>query len=429
MKSDRIKKVAGTVGFILMFALVLNGVSRLLERKTSEERYSEFWEQPGDYDVWLIGNSHIYYAVQPMELWKDYRIRSYNLGAPRSYMPQMYWTLLNALSRATPKVVVVECYYIEKESKMADMAEDENQSLLHDGFDSIPFSPMKVKAVMDLFDTKEQRIEYLFDFYVYHNRWEELEEEDFMPSYGTTKGAILSAEVDGQNPYQIIDETDMLQEETLGYEYLRKMIEACREKGVSVVLASVPCSMNENSQRAINGVQKLSKEYGAPFLNMSYDDELTIDYRTDFKDSGHMNYLGAKKVTEYIGKYLSEAYEVSIDEGKEEGTAKAWDEDYEMYSATFLDLMKEEQSLVSYLVWLNNENYECEIFQEKGLDPESKAGIILNKIRNKRMISKEEAVLAIGEFQAPRAFLVKDAKTGEVIDTAVFEKGKRVEGL
>ena len=66
-----IKRAAASLGFVLVLGVILSGVSFTFERKESTERYSKFWENPQEYDVWFIGNSHVYYAINPMELWNQ----------------------------------------------------------------------------------------------------------------------------------------------------------------------------------------------------------------------------------------------------------------------------------------------------------------------------------------------------------------------
>ena len=71
---NKIKKLAASVCFVLIFCIVLNASASAVERKNSARMYSGFWEQPEEYDVWFMGTSHIYYAIHPMELWNQYSL-------------------------------------------------------------------------------------------------------------------------------------------------------------------------------------------------------------------------------------------------------------------------------------------------------------------------------------------------------------------
>ena len=71
MKYKKIKRMAAVLCFFTVCTLTIHSVCRLLERKESHVEYSQFWENPGDYDVWLLGTSHVRRSMQVMELWKD----------------------------------------------------------------------------------------------------------------------------------------------------------------------------------------------------------------------------------------------------------------------------------------------------------------------------------------------------------------------
>ncbi|WP_092330989.1 hypothetical protein [Butyrivibrio sp. YAB3001] len=42
-----------------------------------------------------------------------------------------------------------------------------------------------------------------------------------------------------------------------------------------------------------------------------YVDEMGIDTKTDFADKGHLNNDGAKKVSDFLGEYLVNHYELT----------------------------------------------------------------------------------------------------------------------
>ena len=138
----QIKKLASCICFMLILGILSGAVSSLMEMKESRERYAEFWQDPTGYDVWFMGTSHIYYAIQPMELWEQYGIRSYNLAAPSSTIPQLYWTLMCALEYGQPKVVVMDTYKAHVDKKRQDQ-----DKLIHIAFDSIPLSAAKIRGI------------------------------------------------------------------------------------------------------------------------------------------------------------------------------------------------------------------------------------------------------------------------------------------
>lgn len=106
------------------------------------DRYHRFWDDPDQYDVWFMGFSHTYYAVQPMKLWEDYGITAYDISTPSSTIPMTYWTLMCALEKGTPEVVFIDTYHIDLDKYTVDMREkvhlclDVNANVLVDHSDN-----------------------------------------------------------------------------------------------------------------------------------------------------------------------------------------------------------------------------------------------------------------------------------------------------
>lgn len=428
MKHCRIKNTVRTVCFLLVFAFVLGNACRLFEKKDSVEMYSEFWENPKEYDVWFFGTSHMRYGVQPMDLWNDYHIRSYNLAAPSSYLPQVYWTLRNALDYAAPKVVVVDCYHVEGNTKT--WADDRIEKV-HTGFDSIPFSPTKLRAVFDIFDTTEERIEYLFGFYSYHNRWEELGNRDFSPAYSISKGSFLSDIVSGPFRHKTVPEAKASKEEALGHAYLRKIIEECQKRDIPLVLTAIPSHTKKTVQLALNKIPEIAKEYDVPFLNMIYDESLALDYPTDFQDIGHLNKAGAKKATRYMGDYLTERFDLTKD--LKEDTIQEWDNDYMRFQTEIKRSLNQISSLSGYLMWMAEEAYSVSIYLNDDFAIKNAAFLepLLKRLPDCASVSLEEIKELPGmEYtecngQEDAVIFVRDPLTKEVIDTAVFQDDAR----
>lgn len=424
MKYKKIKRITAVLCFCTVFTLTTTSVCRLLERKESQVEYSQFWENPQDYDVWLLGTSHVRRGIQVMELWKDYGIYSYSLAAASSYITQTYWTFMNALEYGTPKVVVLDCYKTGNDAKISS---SDTVERMHTGMDSIPFSPTKVQMVMDLFESPGQRMEFLFNFYIYHNRWEELGREDFFPESSPFKGCRIVNNVKDFSGYHLIDERDRSSEDTVGFLYLRKIIEECQKRDIQIVLTAVPCCLEDEIQRSMNGAADIAAEYGVPFLNMSYDEELGLDYQVDFSDKSHLNWLGAQKSTDYIGKYLTSHYGPSFPASTKEREDR-WLRDYARYQDAKLKLLQQEPRLDAYLVWLSDEAYTCDIYQADRQiiqsDPILKK--LLGKASGIHSITRRKAREMLGKkITGDFVFCVKDAQHGNIVDKAVFKNRKR----
>lgn len=65
----------------------------------------------------FMGTSHVLNAVYPMELWNDYGIVSYNFGGHGNYLPTTYCIMKNALEYTTPKLMVIDCFFLGQNKK------------------------------------------------------------------------------------------------------------------------------------------------------------------------------------------------------------------------------------------------------------------------------------------------------------------------
>ncbi len=414
---DRVKKLAASLCFAALLCAVLALAASVLERKNSVKNYARFWEDPKGYDVWFLGTSHVYYGIQPMDLWEQYGIRSYNLAASSSTLPQTYWTLVCALEQAQPEVVVLDAFKVHMNEKHHD------DRVSHVGLDSIPLSAAKLKGICDMFDTWEERFEYICKFSVYHSRWEELEKQDFNYQLSPMKGSQLKDKLADFSGFQYIAKEDMSPTDTVGFCYLEKIIEECQKRGIKLVLAAFPFCGSEEEQRGINAVPGVAKAHGVDFLDMAHEEGL-LDYSVDFGDRNHVNLFGSKKLTRYMGDYLSQHCGLKDYRDTPE-VAEEWNADFAIFLQEKIKWMKAAKSLKRYVQWLSDDRYACYLYQEKAPDPKGGLARELAQLNNIHLISLEEAKARMGgEIRGGYAFFVEDAK-GEMVDKAVFRKGKR----
>ena len=108
--SMTLKRIASCLIVVCLTVAILAGLTGIVENKSSLQKYTQFFEQEGDFDVLFLGSSKVINGVLPMELWNDYGIVSYNLGGHANTIPTSYWVLRNALEHTTPKCVVLDCF-------------------------------------------------------------------------------------------------------------------------------------------------------------------------------------------------------------------------------------------------------------------------------------------------------------------------------
>lgn len=355
--------IINVVGIVAIAALVIMGVLRLseiTERKDSRNKFADFYRQEENYDVLFLGQSHVLNGIFPMELWKEYGIVSYNLAGHGNYLPLNYWILKNALEYTTPKVVVIDTCMIGKEEKLASLEQ------LHISVDHIPYSKLKQEMVEDLVEDKERQKDFIWNFSTYHHRWNILGKEDFLWEVSVEKGAESRINVAVPVENMEVLQENYLTEETLGSNYLGKIIEECQQREIQVLLTYLPFPDATGWRLEQGLVEKIAKEYKVDFLSYETLYE-KINVNTDFYDKdSHMNPSGARKITSFLGRYLKEHY--GILDHRENEHYEFWHTNYDEYYQFKLQNLQKEEELKNLLMLLSDKEISYGIYINPNTD-------------------------------------------------------------
>lgn len=394
---------------ICLTILGLAKLTELMEMKSSDYKYVDFFEQEEDFDVLFMGTSHVLNGVFPMELWNDHGIVSYNLGGHSNQMATTYWTLRNALDYTTPDVVVIDCLSCTGDWKCSDIF-----SFVHISLDAFPTTFTKISAIWDLLDDEnldkaiEQgnarisaeprtKIGLLWNYSVYHSRWDEIGHGDFDPGMNDEKGAESRINVI-RGSLERTDSSGTSEQGTVGELYLRRIIEDCKKQGIEVLLIYLPFPADEDSQLEAKYVYKIAEEYGVNYIN--FLDEDVINYQTDLYDeNSHLNPSGARKITKYLGEYLEDFY--NLENHKQDKQFSEWTDDYEQYCNLKNRNLVDQSNIINYLMLLSGD----------GLD------IVMN-VRNKDLYKNDWILDLLDNIG------VDKGKISESTDFIVFVDGK-----
>ena len=128
--------------------------------------------------------------------------------------------------------------------------------------------------------------------------------------------------------------------------YMEKILKLCRRHGAGLVLVSTPSPKNYNYQKH-NTLQEYAEKKSLTYLDMNLiTKELKIDWKTDTIDQGdHLNLSGAKKVTEYLGKYLKN--EFGLSDHRDEALYKTWKRMAKEYTRKEQEMLKQMQAIIA----------------------------------------------------------------------------------
>lgn len=319
--------------FLILGIFLFSQISEILRRKTSAETdmVHSFYEiEENTLDILFLGSSHVYYGVQPNELWNEYGITSYVMGSPEQTAATSYFLLKEAFQYQHPEVVVMENYYLWNKELYYSTAR------LRQAFDGMRFGKNKIEMIQTMLSENglKDQLTYVIPFLKYHSRWSELEEYDFHTKPYLKGARIDYTSVEVKNP-GIPEEAVELPENSLYY--LDKIIELCEENGAEFMMFSIPYGVETDDARynyrqgMTLALETYLQEQDIPFLFYQRDYDDVIDFSSDFRDRTHLNTTGSIKLTHHLGGYLAEQYELT---GHKGDTAFAvWDADYERYEA------------------------------------------------------------------------------------------------
>lgn len=364
-----VKRICSCIAVILIFAISMQLVSNVVRRKASYTKYQDFFDQEEDFDVLFFGNSHMWNAVYPMDLWNNQGIVSYNMGGPGNTMAINYWMMMNALDYTTPELIVIDCSGIRNKAKVVL-----NKEHAHHSLDAFPLSSTKIDAINDLFKDSKDKLGFIWNYSIYHNRWTELSQDDFLFEGEKEKGAQTKVGVARPNQYEQITSDKM----KISKNYLCMIIEECQNRGIEVLLTYLPFPANDIYHKEANAVNDIAEEYGVAYINFLELDIVNFD--TDMYDpNSHLNASGAEKITKYIGEYVVENYEIN-DQRDNEAYA-SWNEDYDEYLDYKVKLFENNQELDVYLMMLYDAEFSGIIEiknKERFLSDENNADLLEN---------------------------------------------------
>ena len=420
-----IKRLLGCAVILALAAVMLAKAADITELKLCRNKFHNFFEHAEDFDVLFIGSSHMVNGVFPLELWHDYGITSFNLGGHANHIPTTYWEYMNALDYADPDIVVIDCLSLGSTRKTTGRF-----SMVHRALDAFPLTLTKIKAARDLTDdpVTEQMIAdgaavdserrsalgLLLNFGVFHARWSELTEEDFNPALNIEYGAesrvqLARPGVIAENPGTVHEE------ETLGMQYLKKIVDECREHGREAVLIYLPYPVTtEAAWIDVNTMEELAAEWDVPCIN--FLKENVADFRTDCYDAdSHMNPSGAFKVTDYLGRWLTER--CGVEDHRPDPAYSHWNDDYALYENEKNARLADVKDLNTYLMLLEDDLYgfTMEAGDTRVLEDETTAALLQNKGVDAREIAVDPS---LGNEIIVHVFYAGDESAA--VDTARF---------
>lgn len=380
----RIRKLMRAICFCLLFVILFVFLSGAFIPRTGttedgmESRISKAYRgEPRDsIDTVFIGNSDIYRAISPVDLFHQTGITSAIAGRPNKQLSEVPGDIRDILRYQNPKTIVLEtdCMFsgtnpgfkkgispLEAEAAKVDVA-GQATSKATDA-DVAGQAPSKAtnadvaaQAPSKATNTPQQNIfdkckallqegdsaflaalNYKFPLVKYHDNWKHLKLTTFLQPRGkyhfSNKGMAYANTVKAYpfgNEYMQLSggKHAMLSEEKL--DQFQKIYDLCDRNGIRLVLLTVPSANTWNKGKS-DTVKQLAKKYDLTYYDYNRQLPAGFDWATDSKDGGnHLNYAGASAVTKDLAKKLTDDLTMSPTSLTKE-QKQQWKKDYEHF--------------------------------------------------------------------------------------------------
>ena len=421
-RREKLWKAAKAIIFTAGFVCIFLSLTKLMQYKAAVTRMEPFFEMEEQIDVMLFGTSHVTDGVLPLELWGNYGISSYNFGNNAARIPLTYWKVENVFDYQVPRLDVMDCSYLSSDNKPSTVLQQS-----HNVLDPFPLTKTKQAAINDLMQEEENKLEFFWPFSIYHNRWNELTKKDFVVEYNSELGAEPKYQVATPADYDKIGADEKIARETVAMEYIGRLILFCRERGVPVLLTYLPCPANSTRQKEANTAYDLAEQYGVNYINF-LDLPDVVNFMTDCNDAdSHLNASGAKKVTDYLGAYIGEHY--NIPDRRPDAAYSSWNDAYTSYLDRKATAFGTQKLLSSYLMLLADKDIKCRVYvrSDSVILKDERMSALLENIgqygadSEVKILSPEEfAANSEENADADIKLYVYRADTGELADETAF---------
>lgn len=246
--------------------------------------------EPNDsLQVLFLGDSECYSCFDPNYLYKEYGYNSFNCGTSAQKICDSYAIAYKCYDNQSPDVIVLETNNLFRSTNPVD-----------DHWDPVLNTLLKKVPV-----------------FANHSYWKPIARK-LLPrqhelNRRKNKGYLKREDVVPYKGGEYMKETSKsrkIKKDVISY--LSQLNDVCKEHGTTLLLVSSPSAVNWNYKKH-NSVQKWAEDNSVDYIDMNLED-IGINWKKDTKDGGdHMNKYGAQKVTDFMGNYFKERYNMNSD--------------------------------------------------------------------------------------------------------------------
>ena len=334
-KSRKAKLIArgflmGALTLFLFLSVNLLFMPKYIEENKDGRITEEFYREKMNSDVLFVGSSTVFSAINPIVLWEEYGITSFDRANASQTAWISYFMIKDAVEVSDPEMVVLDLSFFRYEDDYVEEAANRK------AIDGMRPSKTKFQCIQAARSPDETYMDYVFPIGRFHSRWQYLNAEDWKYLYYkptvSYNGYLPSFDVEpaqAERKTQVEDDSLMSDRNAL---FLDNIITICRENDLQLLLIKIPSYQPKWGEIFDGDVRMIAEDAGVRYVDFDEETEaIGLDYSIDTDDGGgHLNDAGSAKFTKYLGNFLVSNYQLQ-DHREDPAYSKIWKEKCERY--------------------------------------------------------------------------------------------------
>lgn len=350
LKKDALKNAIKAVAFILILFFILRSISYVLRTNgDSKARFAGFYaEENNSIDVMMFGASTVGTSICSPYMWGKYGFTSYPLSSNTQRPKAIKYLIEEAAKYQNPQLIVVEVRTFIADDD--DLASDEGH--VREVVDNMRYSWHRVETINALTEKFDDKMPFYIDIMKYHSNigmllmpseWKKFDykHKDVLKGF-ELKNGVMAYRKDGENrPSGIYcyDASPIPEEQEV---VLRDLLEYLKVNNYQALFVSTPRDHEDSFEGNMCYIKGIVNEYDYELIDTNeVFEEVNFDYRFDMDDGAHTNVWGAVKVSDYLGKYISDNYLTNIEHNS--NVISEWNDSYETFMKMYENTVAEEK--------------------------------------------------------------------------------------
>ena len=233
------KKFVSIASSILIITLMVIIITRTIFKITwrpKENLYYFYQLEDNSLDVINVGSSHVHCSINPLEIYKNEGITSYNLSAGFQSAWYSYYYVKEALKTQNPRVIVLDVFTLR--------LIDDTEFVRKASMNLLAMKPSLDKWNAIKASNSDDEWNIFWGFPQNHIRYRDLGVEEYDDKLCLNMmGYTYMSNIEPIEEEEIIDisnVTEVLPISEKSELYLRKTIELCQGEGIDIVLVNSP---------------------------------------------------------------------------------------------------------------------------------------------------------------------------------------------